>query len=34
MNKYVMVGIGGFLGAIARFWLGGYVSAKMGADKS
>ena len=26
-----MVGIGGFLGAIARFWLGGYVSAKMGS---
>jgi len=30
MSKYLMVGIGGFLGAIARFWLGGYVSAKMG----
>ncbi len=25
-----MVGIGGFFGAIARFWLGGYMSAKMG----
>jgi len=30
MGKYFMVGIGGFLGAIARFWLGGYVSTKMG----
>ena len=26
-----MVGIGGFLGAIARFWLGGVVYRKMGA---
>ena len=31
MGKYLMVGIGGFLGAIARFWLGGYVSDKMGS---
>ena len=31
MGKYFMVGIGGFLGPIARFWLGGYVSAKMGS---
>lgn len=31
MNKYWMVGIGGFLGAIARFWLGGYISDRMGA---
>ena|SRR5256885_339504 len=30
MDKYLMVGIGGFLGAIARFWLGGYVGAKLG----
>jgi fluoride exporter len=30
MGKYLVVGMGGFLGAIARFWLGGYVSAKMG----
>ena len=30
MGKYLVVGIGGFLGAIARFWLGGYVSSKMG----
>jgi len=31
MVKYLMVGIGGFLGAIARFWLGGYVSDRLGA---
>jgi CrcB protein len=30
MNKYWLVGIGGFLGAIARFWLGGYISNRMG----
>lgn len=26
-----MVGIGGFVGAIARFWLGNYIGGKMGA---
>ena len=31
MNKYWMVGLGGFLGSIARFWLGGYISNRMGA---
>lgn len=31
MTKYWMIGIGGFLGAIARFWLGGYISNKLGA---
>src|ERR1700689_1718863 len=31
MNKYLIVGLGGFLGAIARFWLGGYISNRMGA---
>lgn len=31
MTKYLMVGVGGFLGAIARFWLGGYVGNKLGA---
>jgi len=31
MVKYLMVGIGGFFGAIARFWLGGYVSNRLGA---
>jgi CrcB protein len=30
MTKYFVVGIGGFAGAIARFWLGGYISHKMG----
>lgn len=30
MGKYVMVGIGGCLGAIARFWLGGIIYQKMG----
>lgn len=31
MTKYVMVGIGGFIGAIARFWLGGYIGNRMGS---
>lgn len=30
MTKYWMIGIGGFLGAVARFWLGGYISNKLG----
>ena len=30
MTKYWMVGIGGFIGAIARFWLGGYISNRLG----
>lgn len=30
MTKYLMVGLGGFLGAIARFWLGGYIGERMG----
>ena len=30
MTKYLVVGLGGFLGAIARFWLGGYISERMG----
>jgi len=30
MIKYIMVGLGGFLGAVARFWLGGYVYERMG----
>jgi CrcB protein len=30
MNKYWVVGLGGFLGSIARFWLGGYISNRMG----
>ena len=30
MNKYWMVGAGGFLGSIARFWLGSYIGSRMG----
>jgi fluoride exporter len=30
MMRYLMVGIGGFFGAIARFWLGGYIYERMG----
>jgi len=30
MTKYWMVGLGGFIGSIARFWLGGYISNRMG----
>ena len=30
MTKYFMVGLGGFIGAIARFWLGGYIGNRMG----
>ena len=31
MTKYWMVGLGGFFGSIARFWLGSYVTYRMGA---
>lgn len=31
MNKYWMVGLGGFFGSIARFWVGAYVTTRMGA---
>ena len=30
MLKYVMVGVGGFLGAIARYSLGGYIGSRFG----
>ena len=30
MSKYWMVGLGGFAGSIARFWLGGYISNRLG----
>jgi fluoride exporter len=30
MGKYMVVGLGGFLGGIARFWLGGWIDQKMG----
>jgi CrcB protein len=28
--KYLAVGVGGFIGAIARFWLGSYIGGRMG----
>jgi fluoride exporter len=28
--KYVIVGVGGCLGSILRFWLGSYIGSKMG----
>jgi len=31
MTKYLMVGLGGCLGSILRFWLGGVVSNRMGS---
>jgi fluoride exporter len=30
MNRYVLVGLGGFLGSILRFWAGAYISERMG----
>lgn len=30
MLKYVMVGVGGGLGSILRFWLGSYIGSRMG----
>ena len=30
MLKYVMVGVGGALGSILRFWLGSYIGNRMG----
>jgi fluoride exporter len=30
MTKYLMVAIGGGLGSVLRFWVGGYVSNRMG----
>jgi fluoride exporter len=31
MTKYWAVGLGGFLGSIARFWLGSFITYRMGA---
>lgn len=28
--RYLMVGIGGFFGSIARFWMGGIIYARLG----
>ena len=30
MTKYLMVGIGGFLGSVLRFWVGGYFGNRFG----
>jgi fluoride exporter len=30
MMKYLIVGIGGFLGSVLRFWLGGYIGNRLG----
>ena len=30
MEKYVVVGVGGFMGSIARFWLATYIGQRMG----
>ena len=29
--KYLMVGIGGFLGSVLRFWLGSFIGGRFGA---
>jgi CrcB protein len=31
MTKYLMVGLGGALGSILRFWLGGYIGYRTGS---
>jgi len=31
MTKYLMVGLGGALGSILRFWVGGFIGERMGA---
>lgn len=30
MLKYAMVGVGGCLGSVLRFWLGSYIGSRMG----
>ncbi len=30
MNKYLIVGFGGAIGSILRFWAGGFVSGRLG----
>lgn len=30
MHKYLLVGMGGFAGAVARYWVGTYVTQRMG----
>lgn len=29
--KYLLVGVGGCIGSVLRFWVGGYVSQRLGA---
>jgi CrcB protein len=31
LARYVLVGLGGFLGAVARYWLGAYVGSRFGS---
>lgn len=31
MQKYILAGIGGFLGAVARLWVGTYIDHRLGA---
>jgi CrcB protein len=31
MNKFLLVALGGAVGSVLRFWLGGYVSSRLGA---
>ncbi len=31
MKEVVLIGVGGFLGANARYWVGGWVAARMGS---
>lgn len=31
MIKYLMVGVGGFLGSVLRFWLGSFIGGRLGA---
>jgi len=33
MTKYLMVGLGGALGSILRFWVGGFIGERMGATR-
>jgi CrcB protein len=30
LQKYLMVGLGGFAGAIARYWVGGFITQRVG----
>ncbi len=30
MNKYLVIGVGGFLGSIARYWVGNYIGGRFG----